>query len=186
MQRALGTSGSRRRVTAILGGALTATIVVVGTLYSQRGPIDQMVVATHLNHTYGGNPTILSPAERELLQRLDETVPDDAVVAVNPWNGSALAYAFSGVEVTQYHMGNLSTDLSLIARELATATGNSEACAVADELGVEYVLDFGNYYLLDRPLAHSYPAFDNVERAPNYELVDEEGDAKLYEITNCG
>jgi hypothetical protein len=186
LQRALNTDGPRRRVATVLAGTLTVIFVAVGALYSQRGPIDQMVVATHQNHTYEGNPTILSPAERKLLERLDQIVPDDAVVAVNPWNGSALAYAFSGIEVTQYHMGKLSKDLSLVARELDTASGGSEACAVADELRVEYVLDFGDYYLLDRPLAHSYPAFDEVEGSPNYELVDEEGDARLYEVSNCG
>lgn len=186
VQRVLNAGSSRRRASVILAGMLTLAFVALGALYSQRGPIDQMVLATHLNHTYAGNPTILSPAERELLERLDEVVPDDAVVGVNPWNGSALAYAFSGTEVTQYHMGKLSTNLSLIARELDSAGAASEACAVAEELGVKYVLDFGDYYLLDRPLAHSYPAFDEVDGATNYELVDEEGDAKLYQVTNCG
>lgn len=186
LQRALNALGANRTTTGILAGALTIIFVVLGAVYSQRGPIDQMVMETHLNHTYGGNPTILSPAERELLERLDETVPDDAVVAVNPWNGSALAYAFSGIKVTQYHMGSLSQDLSLVAQDLDNADSSSETCTVAAELGVEYVLDFGDYYLLDRPLAHSYPAFDDVDDPSNYRLVDQEGDAKLYEVANCG
>lgn len=170
-----------------VAGAVVAVVAILGGLESQRGPIDEMVIESRQNHTWEGNPTILSLDELALLERLDNEVPEDAVIAVNPWNGGSLAYAISGRAVTQYHMSSraLPPDLSVLSHRLDVATYDSRACSIAREENVEYVLDFGDYYLLDRLEAEDYPAFDDVADAPNLELVDREGDARLYEVTNC-
>ncbi|WP_367277649.1 DUF6541 family protein [uncultured Arthrobacter sp.] len=170
-----------------VAGAVVAVVAILGGLESQRGPIDEMVIESRQNHTWEGNPTILSLDELALLERLDDEVPEDAVIAVNPWNGGSLAYAISGRAVTQYHMSSraLPPDLSVLSHRLDVATYDSRACSIAREENVEYVLDFGHYYLLDRLEAEDYPAFDDVADAPNLELVDREGDARLYEVTNC-
>ncbi|WP_434993726.1 DUF6541 family protein [Arthrobacter sp. Ld5] len=170
-----------------LAGGIVAVLALVGGLQSQRGAVDEMVVESRRNHTFEGNPTILSLDELALLERVDDVVPEDAVIAVNPWNGGSLAYAISGRSVTQYHMssGALPPDLDVLARELDDATASSEACEIAREDDVEYVLDFGDFYLLDRDQARLYPAFDEVADASNLELVDSEGEARLYRVTDC-
>ncbi|MDF9277369.1 hypothetical protein P4U43_06125 [Arthrobacter sp. EH-1B-1] len=172
-----------------LAWGLAAAVAVVIAVLSQRGPIDQMVLESRFNHTYEGNPTILSPDELQLLERLDRHVPEQAEIAVNPWNGGSLAFAFSGREVTQYHMSSeeLGPELEVLANNLSTASTDSKACEIARDDNVQYVLDFGERYLLDREAAHKYPAFDGVDKqkATNYQLVDQEGSAKLYAITNC-
>ncbi|WP_294565647.1 DUF6541 family protein [uncultured Arthrobacter sp.] len=171
----------------VVAGALVAVVAVLGGLQSQRGAIDEFVLEARTHHTFEGNPTILSLDELALLERVDETVPEDAVIAVNPWNGGSLAYAISGRSVTQYHMGPgaLRPDLAVLAEELDDAAAGSEACAIAREKRVEYVLDFGDFYLLDREEAYLYPAFDDAAGAANLELVDSEGDARLYRVANC-
>lgn len=171
----------------LLSMLLSVLVAVTAAVQSQRGAIDHMVLEARAHHTYDGNPTILSPDELALLERVGQEVPADAVIAVNPWNGGALAYAISGREVTQFHMNARSTASSLpaLATGLANAGVDSEACEVAREANVRFVLDFGTYYLLDRASAHRYPAFDGVQAASNYELVDEQGEAKLYRVSTC-
>ncbi|TYC97436.1 hypothetical protein FQ377_12330 [Arthrobacter echini] len=183
----LRVSSTPSRGLRAVAGAVVAVVAVLGGLQSQHGQVDDMVIESRQNHTWEGNPTILSLDELALLERLDDEVPEDAVIAVNPWNGGSLAYAISGRAVTQYHMSSraLPPDLSVLSHRLDVATYDSRACSIAREENVEYVLDFGDYYLLDRLEAEDYPAFDDVADAPNLELVDREGDARLYEVTNC-
>ncbi|WP_159618087.1 DUF6541 family protein [Arthrobacter zhaoguopingii] len=171
----------------VAAGAVVAVVAALGVLESQRGAIDEFVLEARTHHTFEGNPTILSLDELALLERVDETVPEDAVIAVNPWNGGSLAYAISGRSVTQYHMssGAMRPELAVLAEELDDAAAGSEACTIAREERVEYVLDFGDYYLLDREEAYRYPAFDEAAGAANLELVDSEGDARLYRVANC-
>lgn len=181
--------GVRGNVAKTLALGLALVVAAAGAVASQRGAVDEMVLESRLNHTYEGDPTILSPDERLLLERIDQVVPEDAEIAVNPWNGGSLAYAFSGREVTQFHMsaGRPPQDLAVLAEDLATASEESPACEIAREDGVEFVLDFGTRYLLDREAAYFYPAFDGVDPklSSNYELIDQEGHAKLYRVSNC-
>lgn len=176
-------------VTKVLSLGLGLVLAGIGAVASQRGAVDHMVLESRLNHTYEGNPTILSPDELSLIERIDNVVPEDAEIAVNPWNGGSLAYAFSGREVTQFHMSaeQPPQDLGILAQSLNTASTDSPACEIAREDGVQFVLDFGTRYLLDREAAYFYPAFDGVDPAlsTNYELVDQEGEAKLYRVSNC-
>ncbi|THJ65957.1 hypothetical protein E8P82_09935 [Arthrobacter echini] len=185
--RLLSVSSAPSRGLKVAAGTVVALVAVLGGLGSQRGPIDEMVAESRQNHTWEGNPTILSLDELALLERLDDEVPEDAVIAVNPWNGGALAYAISGRAVTQYHMSSrpLPPDLSVLAQNLDDARYRSEACAIAREERVEYVLDFGDFYLLDLPEAENYPAFDDIDDPSALELVDEEGDARLYRVASC-
>ncbi|WDF32398.1 hypothetical protein PTW37_11015 [Arthrobacter agilis] len=171
----------------VVAGVVVAVVGVLGGLESQRGAIDEMVLTSREHHAWEGEGTILSLDELALLERLDDTVPEDAVIGVNPWNGGALAYAISGRSVTQYHMssGPLPEDIGILAQEIDDATADSEACAVAREDNVEFVLDFGDYYLLDHPQAKLYPAFDDITDASALELVDSEGEARLYRVSSC-
>lgn len=171
----------------LAAGSVVGVLALLGGLESQRGAVDEMVLESKAHHTFEGEPTILSLDELALLERVDDIVPEDAVIAVNPWNGGSLAYAVSGRSVTQYHMtaGALPPDLAILAQELDSATPGSEACAIAREERVEYVLDFGDYYLLDREAALLYPAFDDASDGSNLELVDSEGEASLYRVSDC-
>lgn len=171
----------------VVAGVVVAGVAVLGGLESQRGAVDEMVVKSREHHAWEGEGTILSLDELALLERLDDTVPEDAVIGVNPWNGGALAYAISGRSVTQFHMssGPLPEDIAILAQEIDDATAASEACAVAREDRVEFVLDFGDYYLLDHPQSELYPAFDNITDASALELVDSEGEARLYRVSSC-
>ncbi|MFB9163339.1 DUF6541 family protein [Arthrobacter psychrochitiniphilus] len=129
----------------------------------------------------------VSNDELILMERLPETVPADAVIAVNPFNGSALAYAVSGRKVTQYSLQSSGpgSHIADMATNLAYALPGSVTCEQAASLNVRYILDFGPSYLGFYEGSLLYPGFVNIGGSPRVVLVDRQGTAKLYELTSC-
>lgn len=128
---------------------------------------------------------LLTPDERTLLDRLPEHVPGDAVIADNPWNGGALAYALAGRRVLVPHTGgNYDPRISELTGSLDR--GSVEACRAAKDLRVEFVLDFGREYVFPgTKRALPYLGISGIERSDVLTEVDRQGDAVLYRITGC-
>lgn len=131
--------------------------------------------------------TVLSVDEYVLLARLDQSVAQDEVIAVNPFNGGSLAYAVAGRKVTQYNLtaSGPGDDLSAIAASLAYAEPKSDVCKQANAGNIHYILDFGSSYIGVYEASVLYPGFVDVGSSPYVSLVDHEGEAKLYELTGC-
>ncbi|NUU31083.1 hypothetical protein HNO80_05700 [Arthrobacter sp. C9C5] len=146
-------------------------------------------VSTKITKSYSFVPGwAVSDDEYALMSRLDSTVPKDAVIGVNPFNGGALAYAVSGRHVTQYHLSpEPDAGLREIAKDITTAQPGSETCQLAAKDHVHYILDLGSFYMLNFVAARAYPSFVDVLKTPGakVELVDQQGAAKLYKIDAC-
>lgn len=128
---------------------------------------------------------LVTADEMALLERVDEIVPEDVVIAGNPYTGAGLAYALGGREVLMPHiLLDVSDDMELINEHLDDALTDDEVCAALDSLDVGYVLDFGEREV--HPGTHPLPGLEDLEDSDVVELVDSEGDAKLYRITACG
>lgn len=129
---------------------------------------------------------LLSPNELALLKRLPDSVPKDAVIANNPWNGGALAYAIADRHVLVPHTGG-TYDARITEMTQSLADGDIESCRLASELDVRFVLDFGTRFVFkDTPRAEPFEGITDVESSDVFTEVDREGDAVLYEITGCG
>lgn len=130
--------------------------------------------------------TWISHDQNKLMQRLDQIVPSDAVIAVNPFNGGSLAYAISGHKVSQYSLSSGPRgDVDLLSKAIANRASIQDVCSLSKKTGIRYILDFGPTYLRSYQAALLYPGFVNVGRRPYVTLIDREGDAKLYEISVC-
>lgn len=178
-QRAF-TSDSPVQRLMVTGGALvlalaatqgSGTFAAVQAVSSRYDPVDQ--------------PKLLSVDEQLLLEQLDELVPEDTVLAANPWNGGSLAYAFSGRQVLAPHTGGI---VSPEALELTStlAEGGDRVCQLAAKLNVEFVLDFGRDYIFPgTPRAEPFEGISGIEESSILHEIAREGDAVLYEITGC-
>lgn len=169
----------RRLVDA--AGAVAALVAVALVV---TGPV--MTVTSYIAGAYRITPdsALVSTDEYALLLRLDEHVPPDAVIAGNPWTGTALAYAFSGRKVLQPHtLSEVSDDIRAIEDGLATARPESVACAAIERTHTRFVLDFGTREIF--PGTHHFPGLEGLANSPAVRLVDSEGDARLYEIVGC-
>jgi hypothetical protein len=169
---------------------LAASIAVVAVpvfAIAHTGAVREASVAAKSNYNLGPGSPIMSADEFSLYEELPGLVPSDAVIAGNPWDGSAWAYLVSGRRVLYPHvLAAMDKDESLIAKELNRAASNPDVCAAAKRLHVEYVINSDELiYLPGNPNNLDYPGLAGLDRAPGFELVAAVGANRLYKVPAC-
>lgn len=160
--------------------------VTAGTaLLGYFGPIQPYIQEKTTLYYFNEASPLLTPDELEVIELLDQYVPEDSVIAVNPWNGSSMAYALNGREVLTPHLfASPDPERILISADLDTFT--PEVCAAVEEENVDYVLDFGTQVLADLG-GDEYVGVTDLGGEPGFELVASTGpNSSLYRITGCG
>lgn len=178
----------RRASRSLPRAARVAVSVVLAVLLgvSMQGLPMQRAVdwASPLYLLYAGSP-LLTSDEYALLQRVPEHVPEGVAIAGSPWTGASLASAISDRDVLMPHtLMQVSDELETINDGLDSAEQGDVVCQAVDDLGVGYVLDFGTQEV--HPGTHSFPGLDDLADSDAVQLVDSEGDVRLYEIVACG
>ncbi|MGY1550970.1 DUF6541 family protein [Microbacterium sp. A588] len=176
----------RRRVPAAkrLTLAIAASVIAFLVFHIQVTPQAE----DWANNVYGADEDsyLLTADETALLERVDEIVPQDAVIAGSAYTGASLAYALADRQVLMPHaLMDISPDLELINEHLADAVDMPEVCAAIDALGVDYVLDFGADEVHEDD-ENPLPGVQELQDSPAVQLVDSEGDARLYKVIACG
>jgi len=174
------------RLTGVAGFAGILAVCLALGWATQAGPVRGYVASSQYFFERDTKDSILSSDEYALLARLGSEVPEDAVIAVNPWNGGALAYAFSDRKVLEFHMGQRETkSMRTVAESLAHADTSPAVCEAVKETKVSYALDFGTQYLLNHPESRTYPGLQNLASSGAVKLVDQQGNAKLFKVVAC-
>lgn len=167
-----------RRYLPVLGALVVFALIVTGSrgqsLAVQTGWIAELHRADGL---------ILSQDERTLLERIPDEVPAEAVIAGDPWTGTGLALAISERGVL---FGHLNGTYGSATRELAsdfTSLG-AAACPLLNELGVNYLLDFGTdrYSVGADELYDPYRGLEDIQSSPIVTEIDREGQAALFKV----
>lgn len=176
----------RRRPVVIAAVSLAVASALAAA--TQFGALRQYIGESKGFYAFDAGSPILSTDEAQLLRRLPNIVPEDAVIADNPWNGSSLAYALSDRRVLVYHLfSELSPDKVTLNEGLATSQDDVEICSAARANNVQFVLDFGDHYLAQNQSSTQFPGVTNVESSSQrLSLIDSEGNAKLYRLVGCG
>lgn len=186
-QARLNKRSATRRLMAGRGAVAVGTVLVVVALAAgTQRTVSMNVAVDRASGLYAlrDDSPLVDRDEYRLIERLPDLVPAEAVIANNPWNGSALAYALADRRVTAPHLLYGMTPLREVVREsLDDAATDPRVCPVLEDGGVDYVLDFGSKGVHGpRP----YEGLDDLDTAPGFREVAREGDALLYEITACG
>lgn len=167
--------------------AKPATIIVVVALLTwltqadegKRSGIEWSTSSFRLGRGY----SLLSRDEYQLIQRLPALVGKDRV-AVNPQNGSSLAYALAGINTNLTHIFyNPTPRDDIINRHLDAISQMPQVCQALNEENIKYVLDFGN--VLVDGAAKAYPGYHYLSVLSSFQEVDHQGDAVLYKISGC-
>ncbi|PRI10221.1 DUF6541 family protein [Leucobacter massiliensis] len=174
---------SRRAPRAWVPEAVVLLVVSAVALSTAGYP--ELLRGMRDGYTAKADSALLSTDELKLLERLPQEVGEDEVIAGNPWTGTSLAFAFAERRVVLPHilMNEVGKDRSLVMEHLDDAKSDPAVCDAADRLGVRFVLDFG-----DREVHggdHDYAGIDNLEDSGAFELVDQQGDARLFRLTAC-
>ncbi len=162
--------------------ALAALVALTQTTGYLRAMLDK---ANH-SHELAEWSWMITKDELTLIERLPQHVEPGSVIATNPWNGSSLAYAFTGLPTTTRHVFYPSTeDLDTLQNSMDDAASDPTVCPAVRDLDVDYVLDFGTAtFTADNH--NPFDGFRDFVTAAGFELVDREGDASLYRVTACG
>lgn len=127
---------------------------------------------------------LVTTDEFALIMRVPDVVGESAVVATNPWNGSSMLYALTGIPTTTTHtLYSPTADQTTLRNELDEIADSPEACAAAQRMGVTHVLAFGTREIHGR--SNPYPGLLDMADAEGFREVDREGAAVLFELTMC-
>ena len=152
---------------------------------TQYGVMTWAVNNAHFSYIENADSRLLSTDETALLERIDQRVEPDAVIAGLPSSGAALAYAYSGRKFMQPHI--LTThgqDVDIVNAGLKSADMFPWVCDAVKKQNVKYVLDFGT-----RTVTGTMPGLGglmDLQSSTALELIDQQGPAaKLYKVTAC-
>lgn len=175
----LSDRSSRRLV--FVGVTLVAICVAVGP--TMRGT----VAATAREFQVTKDSLLLTVDETRVLDKLAEVVAPDEMIAVNPWDGSSLAYGLEDRHVTQYHTLSATPDaykpVSLRLREAAT---DPTVCRAVRDNHIRWYLDFDDTLHIGEWAEGQFAGFRGVEAADVVRPVVTSGGVGLYEIVGCG
>jgi hypothetical protein len=136
------------------------------------------------------NPSlqVVGPAELAFFeQQVEKIVPPDAVVANNPWDGSALLWALANRRVLFPHLSIRSTkDMLYLAAHLNQAATDPQVCAAANATHVQYLLIGDHTFWPWDARTKKYPGMADPGPGKGFQLVASSGPKlKLYQLTAC-
>ncbi len=132
-------------------------------------------------------PSSCRPTKRRCSSVSTRRHPPDALIAGSPRTGTSLALAFADRQVTQKHVfGNPSPEVLFLNAHLRDIDSDPAVCRTVDQLGVDYVLDFGTQDVIDPAGAAAYSGIQDLTPGTHLVLVDSQGPAaKLFRIEGC-
>lgn len=167
--------------------ALTAVAVLAGVGIGVSTQNDQVrLIQEKTTNDYASTPDsmLLSPDERTLLARAVDIVPPDATVIAQPATGASLFYALEGRKVILPAISSFqSPAVRVLLDHLPEIAENPAVCSAIRELDSFYLFDFGSRQVSN--LGMPFPSSEAIANMPGIELLDHQGDAKLYRITAC-
>jgi hypothetical protein len=165
---------------------LAVGVVVAGATAAQNGPSNVHAVAKEFSSS--GAETFVSPAKLQFLETVARLVPSSAVVADDPFAGSAYLYSLSGTRVLFPYagVGGNNPNVAYLARNLVHLKQDPLACALVRRYDVGYMIVVPDAYLNKHQLPGfygtgvTYPAPDS-----GFRLMAADGPERLYKITIC-
>lgn len=177
----------RRDVSWRWSPVLTGTIAVAMLVASTFVGAPLRAITAEAQHSYRmtDDSTLLAPDEVALLERLSDEVPDDAVIAGNPFTGAGMTWAYADRKPLMAHLlMEIDRDTTRINEELREAVPGSAVCGALDRKGVDYVLDFGRVTVYDLDPS-GFEGLERLDRSAAVREIDRQGDAVLYEVVGC-
>jgi hypothetical protein len=160
-------------------------VVVVAATATQAVPDNATTVGSEFSTS--GLQTFISPAKLQFLQTVARLVPSSALVADDPFEGTAYLYSLSGTRVLfpQAGVGTDGTELTYLAHNLVQLGTNPRVCALVRRYGVGYMLVGPDDYLAKVQLPGFYGGVTYPGRDSGFRLMAADGPLRLYRITIC-
>lgn len=168
---------------SIAYGIMPIVLLIVVALLQAR-PMITPVLSAQANYSTTPDSPLVSSDEMALIAEMDNYVPADATVAVNPWTGGAMAFAIADRNTTSKHTLTTYTKATeLLNDKLRDAASDPSVCPAARADNVRYVLDFGTREVHGGN--HGFQGLQIPDAMPGFKILAQHGEAKLFEVTAC-
>jgi hypothetical protein len=169
--------------------ATAAVVVGIGVLtFGFRWPTHVVVMSSVYSTWPIAWGTMLEPEEIDMVDRADETLPDDAVVLGEPVNGSPFLLSRSGVEVVYPQLTTISDspERVVLAERFDQWWRDPEVCEAVRALGVTHVYTDELTFEEGAKWEESTPGLREARPTRDaFELVDRGGKAAIWRFTGC-
>ena len=168
----------RAAATGLVASTLLAVVALAsGGLY--------VADTVRVVHGWYGPDAMVGAAERGLLVRLPEMVPEGERVVGNPWDGAALSGALGGREPVFPHVvGAWDGDRTTLATSLADVATTPGVCEALNRLRVTHVFVGPGTFWPDDPRRGDYPGLAVAGREGFVEVATA-GRASVWRVTAC-
>ncbi|MFT4147290.1 MAG: hypothetical protein QM632_00615 [Micrococcaceae bacterium] len=172
---------------------VVASLLLAALVVTNNEPMKTMMHKTFITtYEISDQQFLMNPDKYNMIQELDDYVPEDSGVIVNnPYNGGALVYGLSNRKVMFPVLGGnyINDDEKIIATQLNQASNIPEVCEALNRENATYALDFGQSYVPtpkdQHPAGPDFTGLIGLENSPGFELIHDDGIARLYKITAC-
>ncbi len=185
--RRLAEERGKGRISArSIGVAVTAVAAIVVVMICAEPSHRAATASVAKEFALTKDSLLLTADEKAVLDEIDRFVPQDDVIIVNPWEGSAVAYALEDREVTSRHSLSLPREEYVpITSNLIDADTDPAVCEAVHATRAYWLLDFEDTLDIGKSQAGEYAGLRGVESTDVVEPVFTSGDAGLYRVTAC-
>lgn len=136
----------------------------------------------------GEQEILASEGELELLEDIDEQVPEGSVILGDPLSGIGYAPVLSDVDsvFTQFSLRSLDDDGVYLARHFSDIREDPQVCDILRHYGIAY-------YYQDAPVSYEgelrdvdLPGVYDVDTSEGFTRISSAGEATLWRIDSCG
>ncbi|WCM56346.1 DUF6541 family protein [Microbacterium sp. EF45047] len=173
----------RRLLVAVRAMSIAFVVLLAAVAPTMRG----VVGSTEREFALTDDSLLLTTDEKRVLERVDEFVSPQEVIAVNPWEGSSLAYALADRDVTQYHTLSATPErYSAIPLRLSDLRTDPGVCETVRAQKVRWYLDFEDTLDIGDWAEDQFEGFKGIKARGIVRSVATSGTVGLYEIVGCG
>lgn len=193
LQRVLFRDALAARPALALAIPLAVGAVVAVPTAVQSVPRNAHTVGLQFNTS--GDETLISSSKLEFLQTVARLVPRSALVANNPFDGTAYLFALSGTRVLNPQLNRSSDqDVTYLAHHIADLGQDLRACALVRRFAVGYMVVAPDDFLTRRVTTAGvrdqlgwYAGVANPATDSGFRLIAsaDRGQLSLYKITIC-
>jgi hypothetical protein len=178
----------RARSQTVLAAAVIVvfTVLTFGFYASEKGTFVRDSYAQLDGGT--GDKRMLNPDKVALMKDAQRIVPQDALVAANPWTGATALWPLADRKllIPNLDPGVMTPDQAYLAEYLVLARRDPKACGLISRLNVQYLMT--GPVEMTGPDDHRLPRFRGLGEPSDpkdFQLVAEQGKNKLFKITAC-
>lgn len=165
---------------------LAIAFVVAGIAGVRSVPNNGDTVA--VGYPNSGNHALLDEQKRQFLRSAAKLIPKDALVANNPFQGTAALWLLTSRRVLfpQLDGATNSPQTTYLAKHLIDLSHDSHACTLVRSYDIDYLIISPENFLPENNWqVVRFSGIVDPGKRPGFRLIASDGANKLYKITHC-